>query len=53
MKSDTAKVVTGLDVNVVVSSCISGVVSGIIGLRQTQEMSRRLQEVCEKSFSVQ
>lgn len=47
MKSTTAKVCTALDVNVVAGSCLFGLISGIIGLRQTQEMNLRLKQVYE------
>lgn len=45
MKSTTAKICTILDVNVVAGSCLLGLISGLIGLRQTQEINRRLNEV--------
>lgn len=45
MKSTTSKIATTLDVNVVVASCLFGVISGNIGFRQIQEVNRRLKEV--------
>lgn len=45
MRSTTAKIATALDVNVVVASCLFGVISGSFGLRQLQEVNRRLKEV--------
>lgn len=52
MKSTTAKIATAFDVNVVVTSCLFGVISGNVGFRQVQEVSRRLKEVCETSLSL-
>lgn len=49
MRSATSKVVTGFDINVVAFTCVSGVISGIIGLSQTMEITRRLQEVSQKN----
>ena len=46
MKSTTSiKICTALDMNVVAGACLFGVISGIVGLHQTQEMNRRLKEV--------
>ncbi|XP_055855796.1 gustatory receptor for sugar taste 43a isoform X2 [Episyrphus balteatus] len=52
MKSATSKVVTALDVSVVVMSTTSGVICGLVGLKSTQELNKRLQQVDEnlKSF---
>lgn len=45
MKSTTSKIATALDVNIVVASCLFGVISGNVGFRQMQEVNRRLKEV--------
>lgn len=45
MRSATSKVVTGFDICVVALTCLSGAISGIFGLRETQEFNRRLKEV--------
>lgn len=45
MKSTTSKIATALDVNVVVASCLFGVISGSVGFHQMQEVNRRLKEV--------
>uniref|UniRef100_A0A182KHC3 Gustatory receptor n=1 Tax=Anopheles christyi TaxID=43041 RepID=A0A182KHC3_9DIPT len=44
MKTATSKVVTILDVSVVVSACICGTLSGIWGLHFVRELNRRLTE---------
>lgn len=45
MKSTTAKIATGFDVNIVGASCLFGVISGTVGFKQMQEINRRLKEV--------
>ncbi|XP_055904176.1 gustatory receptor for sugar taste 43a isoform X2 [Eupeodes corollae] len=45
MKSATSKVVTALDVSVVVMSTTSGVICGLVGLKSTQELNKRLQQI--------
>ncbi|XP_052895587.1 gustatory receptor for sugar taste 43a [Anopheles moucheti] len=47
MKTATSKVVTILDVSVVVSACICGTLSGIWGLHFVRELNRRLIEADE------
>ncbi|XP_040152074.1 gustatory receptor for sugar taste 43a isoform X4 [Anopheles arabiensis] len=47
MKTATSKVVTILDVSVVVSACICGTLSGIGGLHFVRELNRRLTEADE------
>uniref|UniRef100_A0A182NN81 Gustatory receptor n=1 Tax=Anopheles dirus TaxID=7168 RepID=A0A182NN81_9DIPT len=47
MKTATSKVVTILDVSVVVSACICGVLSGIWGLPFVRELNHRLTEADE------
>ncbi|XP_035912687.1 gustatory receptor for sugar taste 43a isoform X3 [Anopheles stephensi] len=47
MKTATSKVVTILDVSVVVSACICGSLSGIWGLHFVRELNRRLTEADE------
>ncbi|XP_058838611.1 gustatory receptor for sugar taste 43a isoform X2 [Topomyia yanbarensis] len=44
MKTATSKVVTTLDVSVVVSACICGVFCGIYGLQFVRELNQRLNE---------
>lgn len=51
MRSTTAKIATALDVNVVVASCLFGVISGSFGLRQLQEVNRRLKEVWDGLYN--
>lgn len=45
MNSPTSRVVTGLDVNVVVGSCLVGMLSSIFNLCNTQKINQRLKEV--------
>jgi hypothetical protein len=45
MKTPTSKAVTTLDIMVVVTSCVMGVVCGCIKLNETQELNDRLREV--------
>ncbi|XP_049541254.1 gustatory receptor for sugar taste 43a [Anopheles darlingi] len=45
MKTATSKVVTILDVSVVVSACICGAISGLLGHRFVLELNQRLTEV--------
>ncbi|KFB43496.1 AGAP004727-PA-like protein [Anopheles sinensis] len=47
MKTATSKVVTILDVSVVVSACICGALSGIWGLQFVRELNQRLVEADE------
>ncbi|XP_053674022.1 LOW QUALITY PROTEIN: gustatory receptor for sugar taste 43a-like [Anopheles nili] len=47
MKTATSKVVTILDVSVVVSACICGTLSGIWGLQFVRELNQRLNEADE------
>ncbi|XP_058065769.1 gustatory receptor for sugar taste 43a [Anopheles bellator] len=47
MKTATSKVVTILDVSVVVSACICGTLSGIWGLQFVRELNQRLTEADE------
>lgn len=50
MRSTTSKIATAFDVNVVVASCLFGVISGSFGYRQMQEVNRRLKEVRLSGF---
>lgn len=45
MKTPTSKVVTGFDVNVVVSSCFIGMLTSVFGLQNAQLMNYRLRKV--------
>lgn len=45
MKSATSKIVTTIDVIVVVGTCSLAVLSGILGLHYTQDMNKKLREV--------
>lgn len=45
MKSATSKVVTALDVSVVVLATFSGTISGLVGFKATKELNHRLGEV--------
>ena len=45
MKSATSKVVTALDVSVVVLATTAGVICGIVGLKATQDLNERLRKV--------
>jgi gustatory receptor len=47
MKTPTSKAVTSLDMMVVVTSCIMGVICGCVSLQQTQELNDRLREADE------
>ncbi|XP_075166650.1 gustatory receptor for sugar taste 43a-like [Haematobia irritans] len=47
MKSATSKVVTALDVSVVVFATLTGTLSGIFGLNKTKELNTRLHKVDE------
>ncbi|KAH8371839.1 hypothetical protein KR093_009053 [Drosophila rubida] len=49
MNSATSKVVTALDVSVVVLAIVAGVCCGLFGLRATQELNMRLQRVSPRS----
>ncbi|KAJ6636370.1 Gustatory receptor for sugar taste 43a [Pseudolycoriella hygida] len=50
MKSTTSRIATVFDVNVVVASCLFGVVSGNIGFRQMLDINRRIKEVDDILF---
>lgn len=52
MNTPTSRVVTGLDVNVVVGSCLVGMLSSIFNLRNTQEINQRLKEVIHRVLLV-
>lgn len=45
MKTATSKFVTAFDVIVVVGACFFGVFCGIVGVRYTQQINRKLREV--------
>lgn len=51
MKSATSKVVTALDVSVVVLACSAGVGCGLWGYRATRELNTRLRKVNEKNMN--
>lgn len=44
MKSPTSSVVTSLDIFVVVNACFFGTLCGLFGIKNTQELNRRLTE---------
>lgn len=46
MRTSTSKVVTCLDIGVIVGAAASSVICSLMGLAQTKEMNRRLYEVC-------
>lgn len=48
MKSATSKVVTALDVSVVVMATAAGVICGITGLDTTRELNVRLRKVSDE-----
>lgn len=52
MKSATSKVVTALDVSVVVLACSAGVGCGLWGYRATRELNTRLRKVNEKNMNI-
>lgn len=45
LKTSTARVVTGFDVNILVGSCIIGMLASVSGLRNTQQMNDNLNKV--------
>lgn len=45
LKSATAKVVTAMDVSVVVLASVTGTISGLIGIKATKELNHRFAEV--------
>lgn len=45
MNSATSKVVTALDVSVVVLASAAGTISGLIGIKATKELNHRLNRV--------
>lgn len=45
MKTATSKIVTALDVSVVVLASVAGVFCGIVGLNTTRELNGRLRKV--------
>ncbi|XP_036334658.1 gustatory receptor for sugar taste 43a-like [Rhagoletis pomonella] len=51
MKSATSKVVTALDVSVVVFACTAGVGCGLWGLRSTRELNTRLRKIDDSLHS--
>ncbi|XP_054740720.1 gustatory receptor for sugar taste 43a [Anastrepha obliqua] len=51
MKSPTSKVVTALDVSVVVLACSTGVGCGLWGLRSTRELNSRLRKIDDSLHS--
>ncbi|XP_037817724.1 gustatory receptor for sugar taste 43a isoform X1 [Lucilia sericata] len=52
MKSATSKVVTALDVSVVVMAIVAGVICGIVGLNATRDLNVRLKKVDESLGSI-
>lgn len=50
MKTATSKFVTAFDVIVVVGACSFGVFCGIVGVRYTQQINRKLREVSDEEF---
>lgn len=50
MKTPISRVVTGFDVNVLVGSCLIGMLSSVYGLRNTQQMNASLNKVKMKFF---
>ncbi|XP_020712583.1 gustatory receptor for sugar taste 43a isoform X2 [Ceratitis capitata] len=51
MKSATSKVVTALDVSVVVLACSAGVGCGLLGYRATRELNTRLRKIDDSMHS--
>ncbi|KNC34607.1 putative gustatory receptor 43a [Lucilia cuprina] len=52
MKSATSKVVTALDVSVVVMAIVAGVICGIVGLNATRDLNARLKKVDDSLGSI-
>ncbi|KAM7346081.1 gustatory receptor 43a isoform 2-T2 [Cochliomyia hominivorax] len=52
MKSATSKVVTALDVSVVVLAITAGVICGVVGLNATKDLNLRLKKVDESLGSI-
>ncbi|XP_055306380.1 gustatory receptor for sugar taste 43a-like isoform X2 [Sitodiplosis mosellana] len=48
LKTATARVVTGFDVNILVSSCLISMFTGVFGLHNTQQMNVSLNKADEK-----
>lgn len=52
MKTATTKVVMGFDVNILVSCCLTGMLSSVFGLRNTQQMNASLNRVRFRIFPI-
>lgn len=52
LKTSTSRVVTGFDVNILVGSCLIGMLSSVFGLRNTQQMNASLNKVISSSHNL-